>query len=165
MFDGVEVGRIRGKIESGGASACNKIAGFGGWVKGRMVQDDDVLRVEQWAKLTFQPAVEEVGLAGPLKQPGGGEIAAFEAGGHQRGSWAGAARAQTMNRLTSRCPTVTTGGFAFEAAFVDGHKLLASTVVALTKAQRVAPLPGVALPVSPVFFATDPPFLTGVMHR
>jgi hypothetical protein len=26
-------------------------------------------------------------------------------------------------------------------------------------------LPGVALPVSPVFFATDPPFLTGVMHR
>lgn len=41
-----------------------------------IVQDQDVLRVQQRAEPTFQPAVEGIRVAGTFKQEGGGKVTA-----------------------------------------------------------------------------------------
>ena len=43
-----------------------------------IAQDQDVLRVQQRAELTFQPAVKGIGIAGTLKEDGGGKVTAFK---------------------------------------------------------------------------------------
>jgi len=49
-----------------------------------LVQDQDVLHVQPQTELTFQPAVEGIGVAGALKEEGGSKITPFKTGGDQR---------------------------------------------------------------------------------
>lgn len=86
MLNGVEVGRVRRQEEQRGAGGGDELRRLWQFVKGRIIEDDEMLGVEAWAQPRLQPGVEDHRIAGALEEQRFFE-SSVHTGGKQRGPW------------------------------------------------------------------------------
>lgn len=67
MFNGVEGGRVRRQEEQRGAGGCDELRRLWRFVKGCIVQYDEVLGIEARAQPCLQPGVEDHRIASALE--------------------------------------------------------------------------------------------------
>lgn len=68
LLNGVEIGRVRRQKEQRGAGGGDKLRGLWRFVKGRIIEDDEMLGIEAWAQPRLQPGVEDHRIAGAVEE-------------------------------------------------------------------------------------------------
>ena len=86
MLNGVEIGRVRRQEQQRGTGDGDELRRLWRFVKGRIIEDDEMLGVEAWAQPRLQPGVEDHRIAGALEEQRFFE-SSVHTGGKQRGPW------------------------------------------------------------------------------
>ena len=68
VLDGVQVGRIRWQTQQRGAGGLNQVRRFRRGVKGRVVQDDQVLAGQTRTQPGLEPGIEHRGIARAVEE-------------------------------------------------------------------------------------------------
>ncbi len=82
VFDGVQVWRVWRQEQESSRGAFNQLSGLGTFVEGHIIHDHDMRGFQAGTELSFQPPIEDICVAGPLKQAGG-FAAGSDPGGNQ----------------------------------------------------------------------------------
>lgn len=70
MFDGVEVGRVRGQEQESASCIFDEFLCSYGFVEPGVVHDDDHSRPARWQQVMLQPRVERIGIGVSLEPAG-----------------------------------------------------------------------------------------------
>lgn len=74
VFDGVEIWGLRWQKEQRGTGVLDELRRFRGFVKGRVVHDDQVCAGQTRTQPGFEPGVEYRGIARALEEDGFGKL-------------------------------------------------------------------------------------------
>ncbi len=156
VFNGIEVGGVRRQEEEGGAGAFNQFSGRGAFVKGDIIHHHDLRRVQARAELGVEPAIEDFGVAGALKQERSGKAVAYPSGneGSPRTPVAGA---QPVYPPPLRRIGVLSGDSGTEPALIYVDKLFAPAPIALSQPEVGFSFPPTPFGVAQRFFSTSLP--------
>lgn len=133
VLNGVEVWRIWWQEEKGCAGFLNEVHGFQGFVKGRVVHDDQVLASQTRTQPRLQPCVEDHRVTRPFEQKRFFE-SPIHAGGDQRGAWPPMPRDQAVHASAPWRVPIPPRRRRGQAAFIDIDGLLAATKEPLSQA-------------------------------
>lgn len=163
MLNGVEVGRVWRQEEQRGAGGCDELCRLWRLVKGRIIQDDEVLGVEAWAQPRLQPGVEDHRIAGALEEQRLFELS-IHTGSKQRGSWPSMPGDETVHAVALRRVPIPPGRGRGKAAFIDMDGPFAATNESFSQAQELFPLLRITFVVAyPFFYESRPVY--GVRSR
>ena len=133
MFDRIEVGRVRWEEQQPGAGGLDERRRFRGFVKGRVVHDDEMLGGQARAQPRFQPGVEDNRIAGPLEQQWFSELP-VHLGRNQRGAWPPMPGDQAVHAVALGGVPIAPRRRRGKATFVNMDGLLATAKQLLTSA-------------------------------
>ena len=156
MLEGVEVWGIRWQQQRG-PGVLDELRRFRGFVKGRVVPDDQVHAGQTWAQPYLEPGVEHLGIARAVEEDRFCKLWP-DARGNERGARSSRPGRQAVHAVSLVGIPLAACDGRREAALIDRHELQAATSVPLPKTQQRSSLQRAALCVAGRF-SPGPPIL------
>ena len=123
VLNGVKIGRVGRQEFLRAASACDKLAGFGGLMETGIVIDHDLAWGEAWHQTVLKIRVKECRIAGPLEHEGGDQVVVVERR-KQTHALRAMPRLLPPTRFTLRTPAVRTRLIIIHARLIQIYQLL-----------------------------------------
>ena len=123
LFNGIEILGIRREREQRVARLLDQVSSLGGFVKGRVIHDQDRGWSQLFEEMVFQPDIEPLRIRRPLKQHRGQQMRA-PFGCQQTRAGSRIPTPLSSNPVPSARPSSPSRGGALKSTFIHIHQLI-----------------------------------------